>query len=579
MNHSIENYLATGATNGERNRALFAAACQCRDEGAGEGETLAILEPRAMSDGLEAREIETTVASAFKGSTREPAHKSTGSRATPAAKLTYRPTRKTSANELPKPLPDPTRAWLKAAFENGENICVARGVFHDGRSKPESTPKTFPLQQWLKLLDGSSGAVDRILGADAGIFVCVNPLVDAAKGRKADNVTYRHCLVEFDGGELLDQWATFVDSNLPITSVVYSGGKSLHALVRVEAKDAVEYKARVEAVFEWFKSRSKGVEVDGATTDAPRLSRLPGATREGVSQDLLALRIGAKDWLAWELWRKSQDLPDPFDLSAMLDFDASNDPDCLIGDRWLCRGGSVLWVGESGVGKSVLTTQAALVWATGQSLFGVKPKRPLRSLVVQAENSFGDLAEGFQGIMRAFDERRRVEMASMLKTNLLFVSNDTWTGETFCENVGRLIDKHKPDLVWIDPLLAYLGGDISSNEVVGRFLRNWINPISAATGCSFMVVHHTGKPPRDAGKQSRAAMSYAGIGASELVNWARAVVVLQSQAEGGFALNFTKRGRRAGVETVAIKHSKRAICWERDRESLAGITLKPKGDR
>jgi hypothetical protein len=61
-----------------------------------------------------------------------------------------------------------------------------------------------------------------------------------------------------------------------------------------------------------------------------------------------------------------------------------------------------------------------------------------------------------------------------------------------------------------------------------------------------------------------------------LVNWARAVVVLQSQAEGGFALNFTKRGRRAGVETVAIKHSKRAICWERDRESLAGITFKQK---
>jgi hypothetical protein len=37
----------------------------------------------------------------------------------------------------------------------------------------------------------------------------------------------------------------------------------------------------------------------------------------------------------------------------------------------------------------------------------------------------------------------------------------------------RLIAKHKPDLVWIDPLLSYIGDDISKQSVCSQFLRNW----------------------------------------------------------------------------------------------------------
>ena len=88
---------------------------------------------------------------------------------------------------------------------------------------------------------------------------------------------------EFDGGELVDQWELFCRSHLPITAVIYSGGKSLHAWVRVDAQTQEEYQQRTAAAFEWFKANSKRADLDEKTTDAPRLSRLAGALREGAA--------------------------------------------------------------------------------------------------------------------------------------------------------------------------------------------------------------------------------------------------------------------------------------------------------
>jgi hypothetical protein len=300
-------------------------------------EAVAMLESRAMADGLGQQEIQTTIASAFKGAAR------------------------------PQAMTDPTRRLLAAAFEKGENICLVKAVHGaDGKSRPDSKQTVLPLEKWLKLLDDAGGEWEQVMPADQGAFACINPLVNAAGGRKANNVRLRHCLIEFDGGELVDQWELFCRSHLPITAVIYSGGKSLHAWVRVDAQTQEEYQQRTAAAFEWFKANSKRADLDEKTTDAPRLSRLAGALREGVRQDLLALEVGCKDWLEWEVWKKNNELPEPADLREMLAFDPEKDPDNLVGNRWLCRGGSVLWVGESGVGKSVLTTQAALCWATGQ---------------------------------------------------------------------------------------------------------------------------------------------------------------------------------------------------------------------
>jgi AAA domain len=65
----------------------------------------------------------------------------------------------------------------------------------------------------------------------------------------------------------------------------------------------------------------------------------------------------------------------------------------LLGDRWLSRGDGAFIVGPLGVGKSVLTVQAAVQWAVGQTAFGIEPAKPLCSLIIQAEDDEGDVIE------------------------------------------------------------------------------------------------------------------------------------------------------------------------------------------
>ena len=57
---------------------------------------------------------------------------------------------------------------------------------------------------------------------------------------------------------------------------------------------------------------------------------------------------------------------------------------------------SCLFVGQSGIGKSSLCMQLAINWALGRTTFGIRPERPLKSLIVQAENDVGDVAEMFR---------------------------------------------------------------------------------------------------------------------------------------------------------------------------------------
>ena len=54
-------------------------------------------------------------------------------------------------------------------------------------------------------------------------------------------------------------------------------------------------------------------------------------------------------------------------------------------------------VGQSGIGKSSFAMQMAINWALGKATFGIAPECPLRSLIVQAENDRGDIAEMLQG--------------------------------------------------------------------------------------------------------------------------------------------------------------------------------------
>lgn len=71
----------------------------------------------------------------------------------------------------------------------------------------------------------------------------------------------------------------------------------------------------------------------------------------------------------------------------------------LLRHRFLCRRGGALLVGPTGIGKSSFSMQAAACWALERSCFGIAPARPLRSVIIQAENDDGDMAEMRDGVL------------------------------------------------------------------------------------------------------------------------------------------------------------------------------------
>lgn len=254
------------------------------------------------------------------------------------------------------------------------------------------------------------------------------------------------------------------------------------------------------------------------------------------------------------------------------------DKTILIGNRWVCQGGQLLLVGQSGIGKSSLSVQAAMFWALGQPFFGIAPVKELKSLFVQAENDIGDMAEIAQGVLHHVIRTCKMpkdEAIKKLTENIHFARVTSHVGDDFPKVVSRLLDRYgDKDLVFADPLLSYVGGDISRQDVMSHFLRQLCNPLAFERRFAWVFSHHTGKPQSDSKARSHwntNDFAYIGMGSSELTNWARAIAVLQTtKHEGIFKLLLAKRGKRANVvdaygqtETeIILKHADDGLHWE-----------------
>lgn len=571
---SIEAIYNNGAEEGTRNTQLFKLCCQFRDQGMPYDAAETEAESWAFKVGLSQKEAMSAVKSAYSKTPRQPW--------VPAAKFSLRGLQIVRA-EMPVPaMPRsigemPVEKFLSACFEVGEFINICRAI-HDGdRERPDGAGETRTREEWIELF--RDDGLKKWQGTAVGVYVSINP--NNGKGRKAEHVTaWRHCLVEFDESTLEEQWTILKKAGLPTSCIIRSGGRSLHGWVKVDAASEAEFKERVDFIYKHLAH----AKPDEANKDAGRLSRLPGAVRTatGQVQELVECGAPAKTFLEWKEWTVYGDIPEPFKWDELLNFREEADPTTLLGKRWICRGGSALWVGSSGLGKSVLCLQAAIFWALGRSFFGITPKgEGLKSLIIQAENDEGDVAETVQGIIRSLS--LTPEEIEIVKRNVVIVRDCSSTGATFVDRVRRLAEKYRPDLAWVDPLLAFIGGDLSSQETAGGFLRNLLNPLSLSAGFAWMLIHHTPKPMRDGSGYQGHDKAYSGFGSSELTNWARAVLTLApaGQDEEGtdvYRLEVSKRGKRSGLKQstkvgeicatkptahpfVFLRHSDQGMAW------------------
>ena len=93
------------------------------------------------------------------------------------------------------------------------------------------------------------------------------------------------------------QNAIYKELELPIVALVYSGNKSLHAIVKVDAGNYDEYRKRVDYLYKICQKN--GISVDTQNRNPSRLSRMPGFERNGHKQFLVDTNIGKRNWEEW----------------------------------------------------------------------------------------------------------------------------------------------------------------------------------------------------------------------------------------------------------------------------------------
>ena len=238
------------------------------------------------------------------------------------------------------------------------------------------------------------------------------------------------------------------------------------------------------------------------------------------------------------------DLP----LVRLMDIAAGeNDPRAtVLGNRFLCIGGGMLFIGPSGIGKSSASVQQDVLWSLGRPAFDIRPARPLRILCIQAENDDEDLAEMRDGVIKGLrlTDADRAEV----RERVFYEHESARTGMEFLAYVDRRLAKGQFDLLRLDPFLAYLGADVNDAEQTAAFLRNGLNPLLAKHRVACIVNHHTPKVTnRDTSNWRPSDWCYSGAGSADVTNWTRAALVIDPTfLPHVFKFIAAKRGPRIG---------------------------------
>jgi len=119
-----------------------------------------------------------------------------------------------------------------------------------------------------------------------------HPLADGKPSRRGDSAVagFLYAVAEFDGMDKADQLALWWGfRSAPITALIDSGGKSVHAILRVECETRADWEREIEGKL--FPRVLVPLGCDPACRNEARLSRLPGHYRaeKGAWQRLLYL--------------------------------------------------------------------------------------------------------------------------------------------------------------------------------------------------------------------------------------------------------------------------------------------------
>lgn len=399
--------------------------------------------------------------------------------------------------------------YLETLFEAGDNVGY---VTETWESEEKGKRRYLPtkgscdrtageLIQQLKSCGGDIGAVLGDYKTEAGAWIRFNPL--DGKGVKNENVTeYRYALVESDSMPIAQQHAVIRELELPVAVLVYSGGKSLHAIVRIDAPNYEEYRRRVDYLYKICKEN--GLDIDRQNRNPSRLSRLPGVIRGEHKQFIVDRNIGKADFSEWKDYIESinDDLPDPESLSAEWD-DMPELAQPLI-EGVLRQGHKMLIAGPSKAGKSFALIELCIALAEGVQWLGFNCAQG-RVLYVNLELDRASCLHRFKDVYTAMNLLPK----NLDKIDIWNLRGRSVPMDKLAPKLIRRANKKNYIAVIIDPIYKVITGDENSADQMAKFC-NQFDLICTELGTAVIYCHHHSKGSQG-GKRSMDRASGSGV--------------------------------------------------------------------
>jgi len=395
--------------------------------------------------------------------------------------------------------------YLETLFEASENVgYVCDSWEKDGRYLPTKGCWDRSAGELIQQLNNCNGDIGSVLGdykSEVGAWIRFNPL--DGKGIKNENVTdFRFALVESDDMDIEHQNAIIRELELPVACLVHSGGKSLHAIVRIEAGSYDEYRKRVDYLYEVCKKN--GLKIDSQNRNPSRLSRMPGVMRNGHKQFLVDTNIGKDNWKEWQEWIEgiNDDLPEPETLTSVWDNLPDLSPSLI--DGVLRQGHKMLLAGPSKAGKSYALIELCCAIAEGNTWFNWECAQG-KVLYVNLELDRASCLHRFKDVYNALG----LAPNNLQNIDIWNLRGKSVPMDKLAPKLIRRAQKKNYIAIIIDPIYKVITGDENSADQMAHFC-NQFDRVCAELGAAVIYCHHHSKGSQG-GKRSMDRASGSGV--------------------------------------------------------------------
>lgn len=378
--------------------------------------------------------------------------------------------------------------YLETLFEASENVGYVTQTWEkDGKYLPTKGNYDRTAGELIQALNTCGDDIGAVIGdydERAGAWIRFNPL--DGKGVKNDNVTeYRYALVESDVMDIEHQNAIIRELELPVACLVFSGGKSIHAIVKVDAGSYEEYRKRVDYLY--MVCEKNGLKIDTQNRNPSRLSRMPGVMRNGNRQYIIDTNIGKSCYSEWKEWIESinDDLPDPDNLANEWDNLPELSPSLING--LLRQGHKMLLAGPSKAGKSFALIELCISVAEGTKWMGFDCTQG-KILYVNLELDRASCLHRFKDVYDAL----KIPPNSLNNIDIWNLRGKSVPMDKLAPKLIRRAAKKNYIAIVIDPIYKVITGDENSADQMAHFC-NQFDKVCTELSCGVIYCHHHSK--------------------------------------------------------------------------------------